>query len=513
MGALLRALNYRSNLCSKASVCTICVWILIYKFSRRHLSTFDNIEGFLRSQNHLVPSRCSNRDIRKMTNCFRDKLGEGGHGFVYKGKLQSGPLVAVKMLGKPKANEQEFIYEVTTIGRIHHVNVRALVYDFMPDGSLEKYIFSQEGKLSLSCKQMYKISHGVAHGLGYLHQGCDMQILHFDMKPHNILLDETFTPKVSDFGLAKLYPTDDSIVTVATARSTMGYMAPELFYKDIGGVSYKSDVYSFRMLLMKMAGKRRNWNTSADSSQNFFPSWVYDQFTKGRNLEMGETAEESDMPAWNAWVVDIILGSVMNTSVSVVIIRQQLRTQEVMYLVFILRFGMETGVRAVIIQATIAYSSGRVPSGRHSKEAIELYCRMIDVKCENMDAALQVFTGMEHLNVVSWTSVVTGLAKHGFAKRALQMFQEMDDARIKPNDIIDIAILSACSYVAVIDEGWKHFYSTYKEHRISSRIWHHSWYIFRSNLCAPVVPWVNGVAEIRKSIKKRKLGEEAAASG
>lgn len=91
-----------------------------------------------------------------------------------------------------------------------------------------------------------------------------------------------------------------------------------------------------------------------------------------------------------------------------------------------------------------------------------------------MEAALQVFTEMEHLNVVSWTSVETGLAEHGSAKRALEMFQEMQDAGIKPNNINAIAILSACSYVGMIDEGWKHFYSMYKEHRISSRVWHHS---------------------------------------
>ncbi|KAF7152943.1 hypothetical protein RHSIM_Rhsim01G0116100 [Rhododendron simsii] len=243
-----------------------------------------------------------------MTNGFRDKLGEGGYGSVYKGKLRSGPFVAIKMLSKPKANGQEFINEVATIGRIHHVNVvqligycaerskRALVYDFMPNGSLEKYIFSSEGELSLSCKQIYEISLGVARGIGYLHQGCDMQILHFDIKPHNILLDENFTPKVSDFGLAKLYPTDDSIVTVTAARGTLGYIAPELFYKNIGGVSYKADIYSFGMLLMEMAGRRRNWNSSVDSSQIFFPPWVYDQFAEGKNAQIVEaTEEESEM--------------------------------------------------------------------------------------------------------------------------------------------------------------------------------------------------------------------------
>ncbi|CAL5374323.1 unnamed protein product [Camellia sinensis] len=271
----------------------------------RHFSMFDSIESYLRSQNHLMPIGYSYSDIKTMTKGFRDKLGEGGYGSVYKGKLRSGHLVAIKVLGKAKANGQEFINEVATIGRIHHVNVvqligycaerskRALIYDFMPNGSLEKYIFSQDRDISLSCTQMYEISLGVARGIEYLHRGCDMQILHFDIKPHNILLDENFIPKVSDFGLAKLYSTDDSIVTLTVARGTMGYMAPELFYKNIGGVSYKADVYSFGMLLMEMTGRRRNINAFADhTSQIYFPSWIYDQFEAGRVIEMGETNEE-----------------------------------------------------------------------------------------------------------------------------------------------------------------------------------------------------------------------------
>ncbi|GMP24808.1 hypothetical protein CsSME_00001954 [Camellia sinensis var. sinensis] len=278
---------------------------LIYKFRRRHLSMFDNIEDFLRSQNNLMPIMYSFLDIKKMTKGFTDKLGEGGYGCVYKGMLRSGHPVAIKILDKSKANGQDFINEVATIGRIHHINVvrligfcverskRALVYEFMPNGSLEKYIFSEEGNVRISCTQMYEISLGVARGIEYLHRGCDIQILHFDIKPHNILLDENYTPKLSDFGLAKLYPINDSIVSLTAARGTMGYMAPELFYKNIGGISYKADVYSFGMLLMEMAGRRRNLNVFADhTSQIYFPSWVYDQSREGRDIEMGETTEE-----------------------------------------------------------------------------------------------------------------------------------------------------------------------------------------------------------------------------
>ena len=103
----------------------------------------------------------------------------------------------------------------------------------MPNGSLDKLIFSRDGSIHLSYEKIYNISVGVAHGIAYLHHGCEMQILHFDIKSHNILLDENFIPKVSDFGLAKLYQKDNSIVTMTTVRGTIEYMFPELFYNNI----------------------------------------------------------------------------------------------------------------------------------------------------------------------------------------------------------------------------------------------------------------------------------------
>ncbi|XP_058728535.1 rust resistance kinase Lr10-like [Vicia villosa] len=280
--------------------------LLIYMYGRRHISIYANIEGFLQ-RSTLMPIRYSHKEIKNMTRCFKNKLGEGGFGAVYKGKLRSGSFVAIKMLGKSKGNGEDFINEVATIGRIHHANVvrligfcversnRALVYEFMPNGSLDKYISSRENVITLTYKQMFDISLGVARGIAYLHQGCDMQILHFDIKPHNILLDESFIPKVSDFdfGLAKLYPNDISIVTLTAARGTIGYMAPELFYQNIGGVSYKADVYSFGMLLMEMASKRRNLNPHADrSSQLFFPFWIYNQLVEEKDIEMDEITNE-----------------------------------------------------------------------------------------------------------------------------------------------------------------------------------------------------------------------------
>ncbi|GKV39794.1 hypothetical protein SLEP1_g47511 [Rubroshorea leprosula] len=156
---------------------------LVFKWRRRHLSMYNSIEEFLQSNNNLMPIRYSYSKIKKMTNGFKEKLGEGGFGQVYKAKLQSGRFAAIKALGKSKATGQDFFNEVATIGRIHHVNVvqmigfcvegskRALVYDFMPNGSLDKHIFSREGNTAtLGWENLYKISLGVACGIEYLHR-------------------------------------------------------------------------------------------------------------------------------------------------------------------------------------------------------------------------------------------------------------------------------------------------------------------------------------------------------
>ncbi|CAJ1971758.1 unnamed protein product [Sphenostylis stenocarpa] len=284
---------------------SLLLLLFVYKWRRRHFSVYENIENFLLDIN-INPIRYEYREVKKMTKGFKVKLGQGGFGSVYKGKLQSGLDVAVKMLNKSKDNGQEFVNEVATIGRIHHVNVvgligycvegkrRGLVYEYMSNGSLDKYIFSKEGSVPLSYEKIYEISLGIAHGMAYLHRGCDVQILHFDIKPHNILLDDNFTPKVSDFGLAKLYPTKDRSIILTAVRGTLGYMAPELFYKNIGGVSYKADVYSFGMLLMEMTSRRKNSDPHAEhSSQHYLPFWIYDQFKEEKDIDM-EGASEMD---------------------------------------------------------------------------------------------------------------------------------------------------------------------------------------------------------------------------
>ncbi|XP_020096886.1 rust resistance kinase Lr10-like [Ananas comosus] len=277
----------------------------------REKKSVDAVEKFLRSQRALAPTRYAYTDLIAITGHFREKLGQGGYGSVFKGVFPGGVLVAVKMLlTNSKCNGEEFINEVSTIGRIHHVNViklvgfcsegtkRALVYEYMPNGSLDKHIFSTNGiagRRTFKWDKLHDIALGIAHGINYLHQGCDKRILHFDIKPQNILLDRNFTPKVSDFGLAKLYPKDTSLVSMSTTRGTTGYIAPELISRSFGIISHKSDVYSFGMLLMEMAGGRRNADPRAEnSSQAYYPSWIYDRLTQPEISEITTTFDISE---------------------------------------------------------------------------------------------------------------------------------------------------------------------------------------------------------------------------
>ncbi|XP_007052345.2 PREDICTED: rust resistance kinase Lr10 isoform X1 [Theobroma cacao] len=255
---------------------------------------------------YLIRSRRSQADVQKMTNEFRKKLGQGGYGSVFKGELENGVPVAVKLLDNSKGNGEDFTNEISIIGRIHHVNVvrlfgysadeseQALVYEFMPNKSLDKFIFpANSNRPELSWGKLQQIAIGVAKGIEYLHQGCNQRILHFDIKPQNILLDIDFNPKISDFGLAKLFPKKESVVSITAVRGTTGYIAPEVYFSgNIGNVSYKTDVYSYGMLLFEMVGSKRNKDlTVGNTSQVYFPQWVYNRLANGEDLGIKEEKE------------------------------------------------------------------------------------------------------------------------------------------------------------------------------------------------------------------------------
>ncbi|KAG6410359.1 hypothetical protein SASPL_128417 [Salvia splendens] len=143
--------------------------------------------------------------------------------------------------------------------------------------------------LLLRWEKLFEIALGIARGLEYLHQGCNTRILHLDIKPQNILLDEEMNPRISDFGLAKLCPNRSSIVSLIVARGTIGYIAPEVFSRNFGEVFYKSDVYSYGMLILEMAGGRKTIDPrDADcSSEIYFPNYLYKQLEMNAERDSG----------------------------------------------------------------------------------------------------------------------------------------------------------------------------------------------------------------------------------
>ncbi|XP_051115472.1 LEAF RUST 10 DISEASE-RESISTANCE LOCUS RECEPTOR-LIKE PROTEIN KINASE-like 2.5 isoform X2 [Andrographis paniculata] len=253
-----------------------------------HAMANPNIEKFLQEDESLTRQRYRYSEIKKMTRNFNDKLGQGGYGSVYRGMLPNGCLVAVKVLVEMDSNDEEFINEVASISRTSHVNIvrllgfcyeknkRALVYEYMPKKSLDKYI--GDPNTNLDVETLYKVALGVAKGLEYLHRGCATRIIHFDIKPQNILLDENLCPKISDFGLAKLCKRKTSIFSVFGTRGTIGYIAPEVFSRNFGGVSDKSDVYSYGIMILEMAGAKEFSKVDVvQSSENYFPDKIYEQ--------------------------------------------------------------------------------------------------------------------------------------------------------------------------------------------------------------------------------------------
>ncbi|XAR51640.1 Non-specific serine/threonine protein kinase [Bertholletia excelsa] len=212
--------------------------------------------------------------------------GEGGYSSVYKGKLPDGSLVAVKVLKEAKGTGEDYINEVASISKTSHINVvalrgfcyeknrRALIYEFLPNGSLDKFMYDNGAKSCLEWETMYQIAVGTARGLDYLHRGCRTRIAHFDIKPQNILLDEEFCPKISDFGLAKLCQKKGSSIFMMDTRT-------------FGKVSDKSDVYSYGMLVLDMAGARNNvGGRVTQSSELHFSHLMYESLQNNGTLKL-----------------------------------------------------------------------------------------------------------------------------------------------------------------------------------------------------------------------------------
>nr|AMM42800.1 LRR-RLK [Vernicia fordii] len=208
-------------------------------------------------------------ELEVATNGFRssNKIGEGGFGFVYKGRLEDGKFVAVKVLSADsKQGDREFLSEIALLSNISHQNLvklyggcidgpcRILVYEYLEKGNLAQILLGRsKSRAKLSWKARREISIGIGEGLAYIHEEIKPHIVHRDLKASNILLDQNFTPKVSDFGLSKLFSENLTHISTRVA-GTLAYVAPE--YAISGHLTRKSDVYSYGVLLLEIVSGR-----------------------------------------------------------------------------------------------------------------------------------------------------------------------------------------------------------------------------------------------------------------
>uniref|UniRef100_A0A2C9U8X1 Cysteine-rich receptor-like protein kinase 29 n=2 Tax=Manihot esculenta TaxID=3983 RepID=A0A2C9U8X1_MANES len=229
--------------------------------------------------------------IRAATDNFSDanKLGQGGFGSVYKGRLSNGQDIAVKRLSSGSGQgDLEFKNEVLLVAKLQHRNLvrlqgfclegieRLLIYEFVPNRSLDHFLFDPNKRSHLDWERRYKIIGGIARGLVYLHEDSRLRIIHRDLKASNILLDAEMNPKISDFGMARLFVLDQTQGNTSRIVGTYGYMAPE--YAMHGQFSVKSDVYSFGVLLLEILSGQRN-----------------------NSFRIGENVEDLLTYAWRNW--------------------------------------------------------------------------------------------------------------------------------------------------------------------------------------------------------------------
>ncbi|KAM0063376.1 putative protein kinase RLK-Pelle-DLSV family [Helianthus debilis subsp. tardiflorus] len=230
-----------------------------------------------------------------------NKLGEGGFGPVYKGKLEEGQEIAVKRLSKNSSQGlDEFKNEVICISKLQHRNLvkilgcciegdeKLLVYEYMPNKSLDSFIFDKTQSMLLDWTKRFNIIKGIARGLLYLHQDSRLRIIHRDLKASNILLDQGMNPKISDFGLARSFGGNETQANTERVVGTYGYMSPE--YALDGLFSVKSDVYSFGVLLLEIVSGKRNRGFLHSGKGTNFIAHVWSLYNEGRSMDLVDSS-------------------------------------------------------------------------------------------------------------------------------------------------------------------------------------------------------------------------------
>ncbi|KAK1374674.1 Protein kinase domain-containing protein [Heracleum sosnowskyi] len=234
-----------------------------------------------------------------------NKLGQGGFGPVFKGKLEDGREIAVKKLSQSSSQgKKEFLNEARLLMQVQHRNIvtllgycayaaeKLLVYEYVANESLDKLLFKFGRQDEFDWNKRYATITGVARGLLYLHEDAHTCIIHRDIKASNILLDDRWIPKIADFGMARLYPEDETHVHTRVA-GTSGYMAPE--YVMHGNLSIKADVYSFGVLLLEIISGQKNSTFNLDPDCQSLLDWAYKFYKRDQTLEIVDKKLASSM--------------------------------------------------------------------------------------------------------------------------------------------------------------------------------------------------------------------------
>ncbi|XP_056172046.1 G-type lectin S-receptor-like serine/threonine-protein kinase At1g61480 [Syzygium oleosum] len=234
------------------------------------------------------------------------KLGQGGFGSVYKAKMDDGKEVAVKRLSSSSAQGvQEFKNEIVLISKLQHRDLvklmgcctegdeKILVYEYLPNKSLDTFLFDSRKKAELDWGKRFQIIEGIARGLLYLHRDSCLRVIHRDLKVSNILLDEKMNPKISDFGLAQMFEGTQVLVNTHKIVGTLGYMSPEY---AMGGIfSERSDVYSFGVLLLEIISGRKNTALYDQGYLNLL-SYAWQLWSEGKALDLKDEAIDVSFP-------------------------------------------------------------------------------------------------------------------------------------------------------------------------------------------------------------------------
>ncbi|KAL8268428.1 hypothetical protein R6Q59_002226 [Mikania micrantha] len=277
------------------------VWIFT-RFRRKKIHTLSRDKSIQTEsiENTTIESLQYNfTTIKAATNDFSEdnRLGQGGFGAVYKGKLIDGHEIAVKRLARnSQQGDIEFKNEILLVSKLQHRNLvrllgfsierneRLLIYEFVPNASLDRFIFDPTNNALLDWEMRYNIIKGIAKGLLYLHEDSRLRIIHRDMKASNVLLDEEMNPKIADFGMARLFKPEETQGDTSHVVGTYGYMAPE--YVLHGHFSVKSDVFSFGVLILEMiTGQVNKYFMNGENSENLL-SYAWKSWHNGTILDI-----------------------------------------------------------------------------------------------------------------------------------------------------------------------------------------------------------------------------------